>query len=166
MKHIQIFESFVSEAAEVAPFDPLKFRIAAELYAKKIGKEQKTTLTFPEIKEVFGRDDYNLRFMLAQALLLAGKNYFPKNRFFPAPKKEGDLLITYYIGEKDQNLMLQQVGKDALVVLKPLVAMVDKDQSKPSLALMQFFKDAALNIPEVKRAKTLLAKLPAGQFPM
>ena len=165
MKHIQIFEAFVNEEEMVAPFDPLKFRVAAELIGKKIGKEQKTTLTFPEIKEVFGRDDYNLRFMLAQALMLAGKNYFPNNRFFTAPKKEGDLLITYYIGEKDQNLMLQKVGKDALVVLKPLVALIDKDQSKSSLADMQFFKDAALALPEVKRAKTLLSKLPAGQFP-
>lgn len=166
MKHLQIFESFVNEEETPAPFDPLKFRVAAELIGKKIGKEQKTTLTFPEIKEVFGRDDYNLRFMLAQALLLAGKSYFPSNRFFTAPKKEGDLLITYYIGEKEQNLLMQQVGKDALVVLKPLVAMVEKDLSKFGLGEAKLFKDAALNIPEVKRAKTLLSKLPAGQFPM
>ena len=52
MKHIQIFESFVSEAAP--PFDPLKFKVAAELISKKIGQEQKTTLTFPEIKESCG----------------------------------------------------------------------------------------------------------------
>lgn len=165
MKHITIFESFVNEEESLAPFDPLKFRVAAELISKKIGQEQKTTLTFPEIKEVFGRDDYNLRFMLAQALLLAGKNYFPKNRFFQNPQQEGDLLITYYIGEKAQNLMMQKIGKDALVVLKPLVALIDKDQSKSSLGEMKFFKDSSLALPEVKRAKALLDKLPKGQFP-
>jgi hypothetical protein len=166
MKHIQIFESFVSEAAEAAPFDPLKFKVAAELISKKIGQEQKTTLTFPEIKEVFGRDDYNLRFVLAQALMLAGKNYFPKNKYYPNPKKEGDLLFTHYIGEKDQNLMLQKVGKDALVVLKPLVALVEKDLNKPGLAETKFFKDSSPALPEVKKVKALLDKLPAGQFPM
>jgi hypothetical protein len=166
MKHIQIFESFVSEAAEAAPFDPLKFKVAAELISKKIGQEQKTTLTFPEIKEVFGRDDYNLRFVLAQALMLAGKNYFPKNKYYPNPKKEGDLLFTHYIGEKDQNLMLQKVGKDALVVLKPLVALVEKDLAKPGLAETKFFKDSSPALPEVKKVKALLDKLPAGQFPM
>ena len=166
MKHIQIFESFVSEAAEAAPFDPLKFKVAAELISKKIGQEQKTTLTFPEIKEVYGRDDYNLRFVLAQALMLAGKNYFPKNKYYPNPKKEGDLLFTHYIGEKDQNLMLQKVGKDALVVLKPLVALVEKDLNKPGLAETNFFKDSSLALPEVKKVKALLDKLPVGQFPM
>jgi hypothetical protein len=164
MKHIQIFESFVSEAAP--PFDPLKFKVAAELISKKIGQEQKTTLTFPEIKEVYGRDDYNLRFALAQALMLAGKNYFPKNKYNPNPKKEGDLLLTHYIGEKDQNLMMQKVGKDALVVLKSLVALVEKDLAKPGLAETKFFKDSSLALPEVKKVKTLLAKLPAGQFPV
>ena len=166
MKHIQIFESFVSEAAEAAPFDPLKFKVAAELISKKIGQEQKTTLTFPEIKEVYGRDDYNLRFVLAQALLLAGKNYFPKNKYYPNPKKEGDLLFTHYIGEKDQNIMLQKVGKDALVVLKPLVALVEKDLAKPGLAETKFFKDSSPALPEVKKVKSLLDKLPVGQFPM
>jgi hypothetical protein len=166
MKHIQIFESFVSEAAEAAPFDPLKFKVAAELISKKIGQEQKTTLTFPEIKEVFGRDDYNLRFVLAQALMLAGKNYFPKNKYYPNPKKEGDLLFTHYIGEKNQNLMLQKVGKDALVVLKPLVALVEKDLAKPGLAETKFFKDSSPALPEVKKVKALLDKLPAGQFPV
>ena len=165
MKHIQIFEAFVNEEEMVAPFDPLKFRVAAELIGKKIGKEQKTTLTFPEIKEVFGRDDYNLRFMLAQALMLAGKNYFPKNKYNPNPKKEGDLLFTHYIGEKDQNLMMQKVGKDALVVLKPLVALVEKDLAKPGLAETKFFKDSSLALPEVKKVKALLDKLPKGQFP-
>jgi hypothetical protein len=165
MKHIQIFESFVSEAAEAAPFDPLKFKVAAELISKKIGQEQKTTLTFPEIKEVYGRDDYNLRFVLAQALMLAGKNYFPKNKYYPNPKKEGDLIFTHYIGEKDQNLMLQKVGKDALVVLKPLVALVEKDLNKPGLAETKFFKDSSPALPEVKKVKALLDKLPAGQFP-
>ena len=129
-------------------------------------EEQKTTLTFPEIKEVYGRDDYNLRFMLAQALMLAGKNYFPKNKYNPNPKKEGDLLFTHYIGEKDQNLMMQKVGKDALVVLKPLVAMVEKDMSKPGLAETKFFKDSSPALPEVKKVKVLLDKLPVGQFPM
>jgi hypothetical protein len=166
MKHIQIFESFVSEAAEAAPFDPLKFKVAAELISKKIGQEQKTTLTFPEIKEVYGRDDYNLRFALAQALMLAGKNYFPKNKYNPNPKKEGDLLLTHYIGEKDQNLMLQKVGKDALVVLKPLAALVEKDLTKPGLAETKFFKDSSAALPEVKKVKALLDKLPAGQFPV
>ena len=166
MKHIQIFESFVSEAAEAAPFDHLKFKVAAELISKKIGQEQKTTLTFPEIKEVYGRDDYNLRFVLAQALMLAGKNYFPKNKYYPNPKKEGDLLFTHYIGEKYQNLMLQKVGKDALVVLKPLVALVEKDLAKPGLAETKFFKDSSPALPEVKKVKSLLDKLPVGQFPM
>ena len=164
MKHIQIFESFVSEAA--APFDPLKFKVAAELISKKIGQEQKTTLTFPEIKEVYGRDDYGLRFALAQALMLAGKNYFPKNKYNPNPKKDGDLLITHYIGEKPQNIMMQKVGKDALVVLKPLVALVEKDLAKPGLAEAKFLKISSPALPEVKKVKALLDKLPVGQFPM
>ena len=166
MKHLKIFESFVNEEEALAPFDPLKFKVAAELISKKIGQEQKTTLTFPEIKEVYGRDDYNLRFVLAQALMLAGKNYFPKNKYYPNPKKEGDLLFTHYIGEKDQNLMMQKVGKDALVVLKPLVALVEKDLAKPGLAETKFFKDSSPALPEVKKVKSLLDKLPVGQFPM
>lgn len=164
MKHIQIFESFIGEAA-LAPFDPLKFKVAADLISKKIGQEQKTTLTFPEIKEVFGRDDYSLRFVIAQALLLVGKNFFPQNKYNPKPQKEGDLLFTHYIGEKAQNLMLQGVGKDVMVVLKPLVALVDKDLAKPGLAEAKFFKDSSLLLPEVKRVKVLIDKLPRAQFP-
>lgn len=164
MKHIQIFESFISEAA-LAPFDPLKFKVAANLIFKKIGQEQKTTLTFPEIREVFGRDDYHFRFFIAQALLLVGKNYFPLNKYNPKPQKEGDLLFTYYIGEKAQNLILQGVGKDVMVVLKPLVALMEKDLAGPGLDGGWVFRGSSLALPEVKRVKALIDKLPRAQFP-
>lgn len=167
MLHLRVYESFLTETA-LLPFDPLKFKVAADLIAKQIGPEQKTSLAFPEIKEVFGRDDYSLRFALAQALLVAGKNYFPKNKYNPNPQREGDLLFTSYIGEPAQNLLLQGLGKDALVVLKPLVMAVAKDlrEGGPSLREGQYFKTSAKSLPDVQRVKALLSKLPSGDFPV
>jgi len=116
MENLRTFESFLNESAmtEMDTFDPEKAK-------KKVpgGDKDKSGLSFPVIKEVFGNDSYALRFIIAQALYLANWDLFQTNSSFPDGT---DLRVqTMYIGDADQNAMLKKVTKKQLEAIKPLV---------------------------------------------
>jgi hypothetical protein len=176
MKHLRVFESFLSEEQIVSPldpgeFDPMKFKVASSLFTDKIGKPvDKGNIAFPEIKEVFGRDDYNLRFMIAQALYLMGRNYFPTNKYFgkdiqAKDKANGDLMVTYYIGEAPQNMLMKKLGKGLLTTIKPLVMKI-ADVAKTPQKFSEYLKWESPKIPDVIKTKALVDKLPRTEFPM
>ena len=182
MKHLRIFESFINEAQMMEPgpgegFDPVKFKVAAEMLATKIGeKEDKANLGFPEIREVFGKDDYNLRFCIAQALMNLGRNYFTTNKYHTknvqdVDKKKGFGMWTYYIGEADQNMKMKKLGKALLVTIKPLVLQIEKVMKQPlgQGQLMKekpFFNWESPQTSEVTKIKSLVDKLPKTEFPI
>jgi len=153
MKNIENYESFLNEAQEASPmemeaaaememandFDPEKAKQALADYVKRTGSgssdQDKTGLNFPNIKQVFGREDYNFRIAIAQALYLAGMNLFPTNKYHFKDIQEWDLVnfgttMTYYIGEGPQNELLKGVSVAQLNAVKFLAAKVFQDFGK------------------------------------
>ena len=176
MKHLRVYESFLSEAQmmnqmDPGEFDPMKFKVASSLFTDKIGKPvDKGNMAFPEVKEVFGRDDYNLRFFIAQALYLVGRNYFPTNKYFTKDiqakdKAKGDLMVTYYIGEAPQNALMKKVGKSLLTTIKPLV-MKMANAAKTPQEFSEYLKWDSPKMSDVIKTKTLVDKLPKTEFPV
>jgi hypothetical protein len=176
MKHLRIFESFIREEQMMNPmdpgeFDPMKFKVASNLFTNKIGKPvDDGNMGFPEIKEVFGRDDYNLRFMIAQALHLIGRNYFPTNKYFgkdiqTKDKEKGDLMVTYYVGESPQNMLMKKIGKGLLTTIKPLVMKIAQAAQTPQ-QFSEYLNWQSPKIPDVIKTKALVDKLPKTEFPM
>lgn len=176
MKHLKIFESFLNEEQIVNPmdpgeFDPMKFKVASSLFTDKIGKPvDKGNIAFPEIREVFGRDDYNLRFMIAQALYLMGRNYFPTNKYFgkdiqAQDKANGDKMVTYYIGEEPQNMLMKKLGKGLLTTIKPLVVKIVNAAKTPQ-AFSEYLKWESPKITDVIKTKGLVDRLPKTEFPI
>ena len=150
MKNIESYESFLNEAEEASPmemeaaaememvkdFDPEKAKQALADYVKRTGSgssdQDKTGLNFPNIKQVFDKQDYNFRVAIAQALYLAGMNLFPTNKYHIADIQAIDLKITgctqtYYIGEGPQNELLKGVSVAQLNAVKSLAAKVSLD---------------------------------------
>jgi hypothetical protein len=179
MKHLKLYESFLNEAQmDIDPFDPDKFKVAAEMIEDKIGKPEKVSgLSFPEIKEVFGRDDYTLRYYLAQALLSLGRNYWPTNKYHgkdvqKTDRQNNDGMFTYYIGEAPHNEIMKKLGKSLLVTIKPLVLKIDKTLNSPLPAGYEFYSDLPIykwanqKNPEVLKIKALVDKLPKSEFPI
>ena len=170
MKHLRVFESFVNEAA---PFDPTKFKVASEMISAKIGKPKtESGLSFPEIKEVFGREDYNLRYLIAQVLFLVGKNYFPTNKDHSKDiqkfdKDNGIGMYSYYIGEAGQNMIMKKVGKGLLTAVKPLVMkMLDYRDRGMTREENKYFEWEATKMPDVLKIKGVVDRLPKTEFPM
>lgn len=170
MKHLTLFENFLNEDL---PFDPKQFKVTADIISAKIGKPQdKGALSFPEIREVFGREDYNLRYLIAQVLFLVGKNYFPTNKDHGKDiqqfDKENNLgMYSYYTGEAAQNMIMKKVGKGLLTTIKPLVVKLlslrDKGMTQEE---NKYFKWEATKMPEVVKIKSAVDKLPKTEFPM
>ena len=187
MNHITKFEFYnpLNEAEGDAPsaaaememvdkFDPEAAKKAQADYAKKTGSgttdKSKTGLNFPNIKAVFGRQDYQFRIAIAQALFLAGKNLFPTNSYHAPNTQEVDLknegcTMTYYIGEADQNEALKKVTVKQLEAIKGLAAVVYLDFKKfsgGSFGLYggkyryEYTLNQVRNFPEVKTATMLL----------
>ena len=150
MKNIESYESFLNEAEEASPmemeaaaememvkdFDPEKAKQALADYVKRTGSgssdQDKTGLNFPNIKQVFDKQDYNFRVAIAQALYLAGMNLFPTNKYHIADIQAIDLkntgcTQTYYIGEGPQNELLKGVSVAQLNAVKSLAAKVSLD---------------------------------------
>ena len=170
MKHLRVFESFVNEEA---PFDPTKFKVAAEMIAAKIGKPKtESGLSFPEIKEVFGREDYNLRYLIAQMLFLVGKNYFPTNKDHSKDiqkfdKENGLGMYSYYTGEAGQNMIMKKVGKGLLSAIKPLVMkMLSYRDRGMSSEENKYFEWEAPKMPDVLKIKAVVDRLSKTEFPM
>jgi hypothetical protein len=190
MKNLVQFESYksVNEAEEAAmidaememvnDFDPEKAKQALADYIKRTGSgttdADGTGLNFPNIKQVFGRQDYNFRVAIAQALFLANMNLFPTNKYHSKDiqsldLKETGLTTTYYIGEASQNEKLKTVKVPQLQAIKSLAAKIYMDQFGKyfggSFGLSggkykyQFNLGDIQRFPEVKAATAALAKV-------
>jgi hypothetical protein len=160
MKNIFTFGSFIGRLNEekMGPWDPeAAKKSAAEIMKSRGGSEAdkaKTGLAFPNIKKVFGREDYPLRFKIAQALALAGKDFFPTNSAFPDASKNRTTLSkgmfsTYYIGDADQNEEMKKFSEPLLKAIKPLVEKMEKDMSK-------YWTIESKSLPEVKQVKVAI----------
>jgi hypothetical protein len=163
MKNIFTFGSFIGILNEekTGPFNPeAAKKTAAEIMKSRGGSEtdrSKSGLSFPNIKKIFGKEDYPLRFKIAQALALADKEFFPTNSVFPDASKNNipqmkGTFSTYYIGDADQNESMKKFSESLLKAIKPLVEKIDKDTSK-------YFTIESKSLPEVKQAKLELHKV-------
>ncbi len=191
MNHITKFEFYnpLNEAEREAPlagaemeladkFDPEAAKRAQAEYARRTGSgtedKNKTGLDFPNIKAVFGRQDYQFRIAIAQALFLAGKNLFPTNSYHTKDIQQYDLknlgcTMTFYIGEADQNEKLKKVTVKQLEAVKALAAVIYLDFKNKYAKFLggefgyfggkyryQYTLDQIKNFPEVKTATLLL----------
>ena len=166
MKNLSDFNSFVQTINEAAPWDPKKAQAAIDEIIKRY-KENKdaepTGLSFANIQKVYGKNDYTTRFGIAQALKLIGKNFFPVNSAFKdqslndefenGNKNSSDFFITYYIGDKDQNLKMDKFSEALLKAVKPVVDNFSKGNFD------QFIRKIALENPVVKQAKVAADKI-------
>ena len=157
MKNIFTFDSFIGSLNEevMAPFNPDAAKKTAEEIMKSKGgsgsDKSKTGLSFPNIKKVFGKEDYTLRFKIAQALALADRDFFPTNSSFPDAAKNKSsqpkgTFSTYYIGEENQNESMKKFSEALLKAIKPLVEKLDKDMGK-------YLTIEAKSLPEVNQTK-------------
>jgi hypothetical protein len=123
MKNLFYFESFVKSVNEsVADWDPKRAQTAIDEIKKRNKDADPVGLSFANIQKVFGKIDYPTRFAIAQALLLAGKNLFPTNKYYKDKEIGSDgIYATRYIGEKDQNLKMDKVSEALLRAVKPIV---------------------------------------------
>lgn len=162
MKNIINFDSFIDKLNEaMGPWDPeAAKKKAVEIIKLRGGSttdKSKTGLSFTNVKNVFGNENYDLRFKIAQALALAGKDFFPTNSLFPDAEKNKipvspGMFCTYYIGESDQNSVMKKIPESLLKAVKPIVEKMDKDMSK-------YFLIEAKLFPEVKQAKSIIDKI-------
>jgi hypothetical protein len=159
MKNIFNFESFThSLNEEMGPWDPEAAKKSAEEILKSKGGSEtdksKTGLSFPNIKNVFGKEDYILRFRIAQALALAGKDFFTTNSVFPdvtknrTPLAKG-MFSTYYVGDPDQNEAMKKFSEPLLKAVKPLVEKMNKNMDK-------YWTIESKLLPEVKQTKVAI----------
>lgn len=179
MKNLSDFKSFINflnEAQESMSspldWDPKKAQAAIDKATKQTGGSSKdakpTGLSFKNIQSVFGKNDYTLRYIIAQALKLAGKDFFQTNTYNPSldenKKKETERrgkpgaydFVTYYIGEAPQNETMDKISQSVLTAIKPLVTSILKatgtEQDK-------YFSSSATSLPEVSKVKIDLAKV-------
>ena len=165
MKNLSYFDSFIESLNEEVqgPWDPKKAQSAIVEIVKRDKDVEPTGLSFNNIQKVFGTTDYTTRFRIAQALLLAGKNFFPVNKYNKSNdsnedyKKMSDYVFTYYIGEKDQNLKMEKFSEALLRAIKPIVDdYIKEDKIGNGL---QYLKKTALDKPVVKQAKVSVDKI-------
>ena len=169
MKNLSDFNSFVQTINEAAPWDPKKAQAAIDEITKRY-KENKdaepTGLSFANVQKVYGKTDYQTRFEIAQALLLAGKNLFPVNSAYKDQsandndRKASDIIFTYYIGDKDQNLKMDKFSEALLKAVKPIVDDYAKEDNLTNGESMEYIKKTALEKPVVKQAKVAIDKIP------
>ena len=164
MKNLSDFNSFVQTINEAAPWDPKKAQTAIDEIMKRY-KENKdaepTGLSFANIQKVYGKTDYATRFKIAQALLLAGKNFFPVNKQRSDAGQDNNeemwgktgYIITYYIGEKDQNLKMDKFSEALLRAVKPIIDTLPADGSG------NLFNRDSLKNPVVKQTKVAVDKI-------
>ena len=177
MKNLSDFRSFINHLNEAeesmsAPldWDPKKAQSAIDKAVKQTGGSNKdnkpTGLSFNNVKQVFGKNDYTVRYVIAQALKIAGKDLFQTNSYNPTltenKKREIEnsdkpyFFNTYYIGEVAQNETMDKISKGVLTAIKPLVTSMLKavgtEQDK-------YYTSSATKLPEVAKAKIDLSKV-------
>ena len=125
MKNLSDFNSFVQTINEAAPWDPKKSQTSIDDLMKKNKDVEPTGLSFANVQKVYGKNDYNTRFKIAQALLLTGKNIFPASD--PTNFPTG-FFITTYSGKKDENLKMDKISEALLKSVKPIVDDFETDR--------------------------------------
>ena len=125
MKNLSDFNSFVQTINEAAPWDPKKSQTSIDDLMKKNKDVEPTGLSFANVQKVYGKNDYNTRFKIAQALLLTGKNIFPASD--PTNFPTG-FFITTYSGKKDENLKMDKISEVLLRSVKPIVDDFETDR--------------------------------------
>ena len=160
MKNLSSFDSFVQSLNEgTQEWDPKRAQNAIEELKKKsssLKDSEPTGLSFTNIQKVFGKNDYPIRFKIAQALMLAGKNLFPVNSYDKsgaALDPRTGLFITKYIGEKDQNLKMDKISENLLKAIKPIVDDFENDVDG------YFNQKVSSSKPTVKQAKVAADKI-------
>ena len=161
MKNLSDFNSFVQAINEAAPWDPKKSQTAIDELIKKNKDAEPTGLSFANIQKVYGKTDYATRFKIAQALLLAGKNFFPVNKQRSDAGQGNNeemwggagYIITYYIGEKDQNLKMDKFSEALLRAVKPII------DTLPADGPGNLFNRDSLKNPVVKQTKVAVDKI-------
>lgn len=97
-------------------------------------KEQPTAKasSYPNIKEVFGRDDYNLRAAIAQTLYKKGESLFPGENTPEHLRKEQSVgaTLTSYTGKSSENVALAKLTAPKLREIKKDVLACDADFPK------------------------------------
>ena len=177
MKNLSDFRSFIfslneAEESVSAPldWDPKKAEAAIKKALEQAGGSTKdkdqTGLSFKSISEVFGKNDYTLRYVIAQALKIAGKDIFTTNSYNPTlsenKKKEIEnsdkpyYFNTYYIGEKGQNETMDKISPAVLKAVKPLVS---KMLSSTTSEQEKYFTSSAPSLPEVSKVKIELNRV-------
>ena len=116
---------------------------------------------FDNIKKIFGNSEYVTRFKIAQALKAMDMDFFPTNSKFPNPEvnrnlsqKDG-MILTFYIGDPEQNKKMDQIGEDILSIVKPVVDLMDKNPE----GVYGFSTLMSFQRPEIKKAKALASNL-------
>ena len=125
MKNLSYFDSFIHSLNEgVQDWDPKRAQSAIDELRKKTKDEPQTSLTFDNIKKVFGDISFNNRYLIAWALKLAGKDFFPTSVEFPTPDKVkerfGNTTLSMYSGNADQNKKMNSFSEALLKAVKPL----------------------------------------------
>ena len=164
MKNLSYFDSFVHSLNEgVQDWDPKRAQAAIDELVKRDKDSESTGLSFANIQKVYGKTDYKTRFRIAQALLLAGKDIFPVNKYNKDQsannnyRKKDDYIFTYYVGEKDQNLKMDKFSEALLKAIKPIVDDYSKEDSAGNS--VEYIKKTALEKPVVKQAKVAMDKV-------
>ena len=160
MKNLSNFNSFVQTLNEEAQdeFDPKNALAAIEDLKKKspsLKDAQPSGLSFANIQKVYGKIDYPTRFKIAQALMLVGKNLFPVNSSDKSAVSltPSGLIITKYIGEKDQNLKMDKITENLLKAIKPIVDDFENDIDG------YFNQKVSTSKPSVKQSKVTADKI-------
>ena len=154
MKNLSDFNSFVQTINEAAPWDPKKAQTAIEEMKKRNKDAEPTGLSFSNIQKVYGKTDYQTRFKIAQALLLAGKSIFPRH-LFGNPSDDNKFYITVYSGKKDENFKMDKISEALLRAVKSIVNDWNSDDNK----IGEYTEKTALEKPLVKQAKVAIDKI-------
>lgn len=160
MKNLFNFDSFVGFLNEAQ----MQSKSLSDLMKSRGGKGEDEKISgfhFDNIKKIFGNSEFDTRFKIAQALKLMDLDFFPSNSKFPnseanknLSQKDG-MILTFYIGDPDQNKKMDQISEDLLVAVKPVVDLMDKDPNGVS----GFVTVQSSMKPEIKKAKSLVSNI-------
>lgn len=164
MKNLSNFRSFVQNLNEgVQDWDPKRAQSAIDELRKNTKDSQPTSLTFDNIKKVFGDISFNNRYMIAWALKLAGKDFFPTSEEFPTPEKVkehfGNTTLSMYQGNADQNKKMNSFSEALLKAIKPLYDDLKSTEDQDRLIWGNPIESAKRD--SVKRAKAAISNINA-----
>jgi hypothetical protein len=160
MKNLLYFNSFTDriDESEAGPWNPGSAQKAIDELLKRQKDSEATGLSFKNIKKVYGDTSFNLRYLIAWALKLAGLDFFPVSKKFPTPEKVksyfGETTLSMYSGDADQNLKMDKISEPLLVAIKPLV-----EKLKGEVPSEWQDPRKGYNFPEVKTARVAVKNI-------